>query len=128
MIMRLVHLLGLVAAAALLPASVSAEDGRIAASTKLQRCGDQTCLLIKGRRTDPTAAVLVQQHEVAVAGQRRWRVSLPLQTVQGWSAPFARSISIDIAGQDGGAGRAKLPIGAFGHTTDLAFLSVSSAH
>jgi hypothetical protein len=126
MMIRHVRALGLIGAVALMPVSVSAESGAIAASTRLHRCGDQTCLLIRGRRADPAASVLVQEHEVSVAGRRRWHVSLPLQTVQDWSPPFARSILVEIAGNDGGTGRAKLPIGVFGHTTDLAFLNVSA--
>lgn len=98
----------------------------MSASTRLHRCGDQTCLLISGRRTDPAAPVLVERHEVPVVGRRHWHVSLPLQTVRDWSAPFARSISVAVEGGDGRTVRAALPIGLFGRTTELASLNVSA--
>jgi hypothetical protein len=123
MMTHCVRALGLLAAAVLLPGSALAEDGSAAASTRLHRCGNQTCLLIQGKRSDSAAPVLVERHEVAVVGGRNWRVSLPLHTVRGWSRPSARSIAIDVAGK---AEQAALPIGVFGHPTDLAFLTVSA--
>ncbi len=51
---------------------------------------------------------------------------LPLQAVQQWSAPFARSISVFVGGKDGHTTQAALPIGVFGHTTELAFLDIGS--
>lgn len=125
MMTHCVRALGLLAAAAVLPGSASAADTSVAASTRLHRCGNQTCLLIQGRRTDPAAPILVEQHEVTAVGGRHWRVSLPLQTVRGWAQPSARSIAIDIAGEDGRSEQAALPIGVFARKTDLAFLTVS---
>ncbi|NIJ06675.1 hypothetical protein FHS31_000257 [Sphingomonas vulcanisoli] len=67
-------------------------------------------------------------HEVAVQGAHSWRVAVPLETVQVWSAPFARTISVQIGGAEGGEGKARLPIGLLGHIADLAFLDVSASH
>ncbi|MCX7284121.1 MAG: hypothetical protein NTX28_08755 [Novosphingobium sp.] len=70
--------------------------------------------------------MLIENHEVAVSGGKRWKVSLPLHTVRGWSAPAARSITVAVAGADRKQVQARLPVGVFGGTTKLAFLSVSA--
>lgn len=119
-------LLALMAASAIVPVSVSAAERDRAPQTKLERCGEQTCLRVSGRRADRSAPVLIEQHEVAVSGGKRWHVSLPLQTVRGWSAPAARTIAVEVAGNDRQQTQAVLPIGVFGNTSKLAFLSVSA--
>ena len=116
------------AAAALLASAVQAAPSRIGASTRLQRCGTETCLLVTGRRSDPAASVSLAGHEVRVQGARRWRASLPLDTVRRWSASFARSIAVQVAGPAGGEMRASLPIGLLGQEVDLAFLDVRARH
>jgi len=114
------------AAAVLLPTALAAAPSDIGAKTRLQRCGKDTCLLVTGRRSDASAPILIAGHDVAVEGKRRWRVALPLDTVRNWSAPFARSISVQIAGADDTAMKARLPTGLLGHVVDLAFLDVSA--
>lgn len=116
--------LGVIAATAFLAASASAASEDIDASVKLRRCGEQTCMRISGHRPDPAAPIWVEQHEVTAVGGRRWHVTLPLQVVRQWSAPAARSIAVAVGGQNGRATQAALPIGVFGHTTELAFLNV----
>lgn len=117
-------LVALLAAAALVPTSVGAREH--GPSTKLERCGTQTCLRISGRRDDPAATVLIEQHAVAVSGAKRWHVSLPLETVRSWSAPAARTILVETVGSERTQTKARLPIGVFGRTTELAFLSISA--
>ena len=43
------------------------------------------------------------------------------------SDPFARSISVQIAGTEAET-KARLPIGLLGHVVDLAYLDVSAPH
>ncbi|HQS68794.1 MAG: hypothetical protein B7Y36_18030 [Novosphingobium sp. 28-62-57] len=119
-------LLALMAAIAIAPVSASAADRDRAPRTKLERCGEQTCLRVTGHRADSAASVLIAQHEVAVTGGKSWRVSLPLQTVRAWSAPAARTIAVEVAGNDRRQMEAELPIGVFGNSAKLAFLSVSA--
>ncbi len=117
-------LLVLLVATAVVPASAQAKGA--VPSTKLERCGERTCLRISGHRDDPAATVLIEQREVAVSGKKRWHVSLPLQTVRNWSAPAARAIAVEIVGKDCTQMKAPLPIGVFGGNTNLAFLSISA--
>jgi hypothetical protein len=109
----------LAAAFAFAPAMASA-----APVTRLVDCGAATCLLVAGHRHDPAATVSINGHRVAVTGSRRWQALLPVATVRDWSEPYARSISVAVAGSSTGPADASLPIGLLGHVTDLAFLEV----
>jgi len=125
MMLGLCFRLGAFVAAALVSTAVSAAP--VDARTRLRHCGTDTCLLVTGRRADREAPVRIAGHDVAVRGRHAWRAELPLATVRLWSAPFARTIDVQVAGADGGATKARLPIGLLGHI-DLAFLDVSARH
>jgi hypothetical protein len=87
-------------------------------STRLVSCRSGSCLVVSGHRDSPSAAVLINGHAVAVEGARRWRISLPVETIRAWSEPLARSIevaTIDATTQDKTAAEADLPIGLLGH-------------
>jgi hypothetical protein len=88
--------------------------------TRLVKCGTGNCLKVSGQRAGKNDSVLINGHEVAAKGARRWHVSLPVDTVRTWSAPYARTISVTIAGATHAA---RLPIGMMGHA-DLAMLVV----
>ena len=89
-------------------------------STRLVKCGSESCLHVSGQRADKTSAVLINGREISAKGKQRWHVRLPVETVRAWSAPYARAIAVSVAGstQD-----VKLPIGMMGHG-DLAMLVV----
>lgn len=90
---------------------------------KLVSCGEESCLQIAGHRADPAATVSINGREVAVEGENRWRVRLPVATVRLWSAPNARTIEVSLG--DGEAGTSvDLPIGLLGTVTNLAALEV----
>jgi hypothetical protein len=92
--------------------------------TRLVDCGEATCLLVAGHRHDATAAVSINGHVVEAKGGRGWQALVPVATIREWSEPYARSISVAVAGSPAGAADASLPIGLLGHVTDLAFLEV----
>jgi hypothetical protein len=99
-----------------------------AASTKLVRCGEQSCLKISGHRDNPASTVSINGHEVPVKGGQGWRVRLPVETVREWSLPYARTIEVtfhDPESQRETIADADLPIGLLGHVTNLASLVVS---
>jgi hypothetical protein len=83
----------------------------------------EICVLISGHRDDPAAAVLIESHAMPVTGKRNWRTTVPVQTLRQWARPYARRITITIAGQHDPV-MADLPIGLLGHTTDLAALTI----
>lgn len=91
------------------------------ASTRLVECGEQSCLLVTGRRADASVPVSLNGHAVTVQGTRKWRVRVPVSTIRGWSQPNARTISVAVAGT---AQDARLPIGMLGHDQNLAMLVV----
>lgn len=95
--------------------------------TRLISCGAQSCLLVKGSRPDVRDAVAINGHAVPVKGGRSWRAILPVDTVRLWSAPYARKISVSVAGDRAApaeAAQVSLPIGMLGHSEDLAMLVV----
>lgn len=105
------------------PASAASD-----ASTKLIRCGRQSCLLVSGHRDDPSAVISINGQPVSVEGQRSWRISVPVDTVRQWSAPYAREIEVsfrDPGTQRESADIVDLPIGLLGNVTDLASLEIS---
>lgn len=125
---RGIRAIGSITAAVLLAGFVAAEPRPVEPSTWLTHCGGATCLMITGHRRDPAAPILVAGHRVMAQGGRTWRVAVPLSTIGEWSAPAARSISVEVAGQGGNVAQAVLPIGLLGHVTELALLDVSAPH
>ncbi|WP_254604925.1 hypothetical protein [Sphingomonas bacterium] len=121
-----IFVVGAIAAVGLSAGSLSAAPVRIAASARLAHCGEATCLLVTGRRADAAAPVSIAGHDIAVVGGRSWRVSLPLPVVQAWSAPAARTLSVEIGGDNGAKTDAALPIGLLGQITQLAYLDVNA--
>lgn len=90
--------------------------------TRLVDCETGSCLLVTGHRADAASAVRINGHTVAAQGARKWRVSLPVETLREWSAPHARTITVSVADTQT---QAILPIGLLGHVENLAFLTVS---
>lgn len=102
-------------------------------STKLVRCGSESCLMVTGHRSDPALIVSINDHVVPAEGDRRWRVVLPVETVRQWSSPHARTIDVSLrnpqvqAGtqaQDETIASADLPVGMLCHAVNLASLVV----
>lgn len=89
--------------------------------TKLVKCGAESCLLISGRRADAASAISVNGRVVAAEGARRWQVRLPVDTVRAWSAPYARTLTVSVAGAPRPA---RLPIGLLGRAENLAMVIV----
>lgn len=102
--------------AAAIAAPAAAADVR----TRLVDCKAGSCLLVTGDRADAGSTVRINGHDVVARGARKWRVSVPVDTVRAWSVPYARTITVSIAGSHI---QATLPIGLLGHQ-DLAFLAV----
>lgn len=92
-----------------------------APSAKLVNCGSESCLLVSGHRDEATSEVSINGHVVAAQGAHKWRLRLPVNTVRAWSEPYARTISVSVAGAEH---EADLPIGMLGHTSNLAMLVV----
>lgn len=92
-------------------------------STRLVPCGDESCLLITGHRTDAASTVYINGREVEVKGARKWRTRVPMKTVREWSSPFARTINVSVADASVDA---DLPIGLFAHIEDLAMLTITA--
>lgn len=98
-------------------------------STRLVRCGAESCLQISGKRDDPTAIVSVNGRAVPVEGGRSWRVELPVEQLREWSAPYARTVEIAMLDPEtelGTISSVDLPIGVLGGVTNLASLVVSA--
>ena len=108
---------------ALLSAALASSGSAAEPKTRVVACKAGSCLLVTGRRADGASLVNINGHAVAVEGSRKWRVSLPVDTVREWSAPYARTITVAV-GTDASA-EADLPIGLLGHAEDLAMLIVS---
>lgn len=113
-------LLGVTGIGAALSTPVSAADYL---NTKIVSCGEKSCLLVSGRRADANAQVALNGHAVTVEGDRKWRVRVPVDTVRAWSAPFAKTIVVSIAGV---SRKAKLPIGMLLGDEHLAMLTVTA--
>jgi hypothetical protein len=105
------------------PAMASTET-----NTRLVRCGDQSCLLIRGHREDPASIVSINGQAVSVEGGHGWRVRVPVDTVRQWSAPAAREIEVSLRDpetQRETTDSVDLPVGLLGNLTDLASLEIS---
>ncbi|CDO35148.1 hypothetical protein [Novosphingobium sp. KN65.2] len=89
--------------------------------TRLVDCEAGSCLLVTGRRGDAGSVVRINGHAVAAQGGRQWRVSLPVETLRDWSAPYARTITVSVADMPS---QATLPIGLLGHVNNLDHLVV----
>lgn len=113
------HLLTLGAVAAATLATSAIAQPR----TRLVNCAAGSCLLVTGYRDDPAAAVQINDRAVEVQGTRAWRATVPVETLREWSAPYARSITIAIADN---RTEAALPIGMFGGSERLAYLTVTA--
>lgn len=92
-----------------------------AAKTRLVTCGSESCLLISGKRADPSSPVSINGHAVETRGARNWRASVPVSTVRVWSVLHARTVSVTVAGA---SHEAELPVGMLGPKRDLAMLEV----
>lgn len=91
--------------------------------TRLVDCEAGSCLLVTGHRDDAASTVRINGHAVTAKGARKWRVSVPLETLRQWAAPYARTITVSVADTQT---EAILPIGLLGHAEDLAFLTISA--
>ncbi len=113
-------LVGAIAAGLLATPGLAAEP-----STKLVRCGEQSCLRVAGYRDDPTAIVWINGHAVTAEGERNWKVHLPVDVVREWSLPNARMIEVSIGDRDNpleAVARVDLPIGLLADEAVLASL------
>jgi len=96
-------------------------------STRLVRCGEESCLRVNGYRDDPASIVSINGRVVPVEGKRSWQVHLPVEVVRQWSAPYARTIEVSLQDPETQletAASVDLPIGLLGGV-DLASLVVS---
>jgi hypothetical protein len=120
--LRRIALAGVLVAATLASPALAGS----APSTKLVRCGEESCLRVSGKRADPAMTVSVNGRAVTAEGQRAWHVDLPVAVVREWSAPFAREIEVTLHDASGQASRSEvaLPIGLLGGATQLASLVV----
>ncbi|SMC51144.1 hypothetical protein [Novosphingobium sp. B1] len=90
-------------------------------TTRVVECGAQSCLKLSGKRADAAEAITLNGHGISVQGGRTWHARVPVRTVREWSAPYARSIEVGVAGQQR---EVPLPIGLLGQPTDLAMVVV----
>lgn len=90
-------------------------------TTRVVKCGAESCLQISGRRADATAPVSLNGHAVMAEGALKWRVRVPVRTVRAWSEPYARTIAVSVAEA---STETDLPIGLLGGTEKLAMLVV----
>lgn len=111
-------------AAAILTATTASAAPRIDARSRLEHCGSATCLLVTGHRADPTSPVMLAGHPVTVLGGRKWRASVPIETVRTWFPTRARVIAVRLGGVDGEEVAVPLPIGMLGSSIELASLEV----
>ncbi|WEK46429.1 MAG: hypothetical protein P0Y56_15690 [Candidatus Andeanibacterium colombiense] len=117
-------LVGAVVAASVPTSAMAASE----ASTRVVRCGSQSCLLISGHRDDPSAAVSIAGQAVAVEGKRGWKARVPVDTVRQWCGPYARTIEVSLRDpntQVETSDSVDLPLGLLGTLTDLAALEIS---
>jgi hypothetical protein len=117
-------LAGAIAAGSLASPAIAAPEP----SSKLVRCGEQSCLQVTGHRDDPTSIVRINGHAVSVEGERKWKASVPLEVVREWSAPNARTIEVSLGdpeGQPATIASVDLPIGLLANATTLAALVIN---
>lgn len=112
---------------ALLSLPPFAAAARPADATRIVRCDAGDCLLVRGHRASPEAAVRVNGHPVEVRGGTAWRAELPVETVRAWSTARARTLDVSVSEPDAAAARTmtlRLPVGMFARPTELASLVV----
>lgn len=116
--------MGLIASAAL--GAAHSAVARPLVSTRVVKCAEGDCLLVKGQRADPGAVVRINGHAVPASGARTWRARLPVETLRTWSEPYARTIAVSIGEASRGevTREADLPIGLLGHSANLAMITV----
>ncbi|WP_420138985.1 hypothetical protein [Sphingomonas sp.] len=96
------------------------------AKVRVVNCGSQDCLLVRGHRASPNAAIRINDHPVEAQGRHTWQVRLPIDTVRDWSAPFARTLSVAVI-ESPATARAeavRLPVGLLSQNLELASLVV----
>lgn len=103
------------------PAYAAPAHAGNAPKTRLVDCGAQSCLLVTGQRADVSQKVSINGHIVETTGVRKWRARVPVATVRGWSAPYARTVTVAVSDVSYDA---RLPVGMLGQPSDLAMLVV----
>ncbi len=96
-------------------------------STRLVRCGSQSCLQVSGYRADAASAVRINGRLVHVDGENGWKTRLPLETLRKWTAPQARTIRVslhDASDRARSVEHVDLPIGLLGNSDNLGALQV----
>jgi hypothetical protein len=97
------------------------------ATARLVSCDAGSCVLVRGHRAVSDAEVRINDRVVDAEGGRSWRVSLPVATVQEWSAPLARTLRVSVSDRAESAVQTeavRLPVGLLGHDQELAYLVV----
>jgi hypothetical protein len=97
-------------------------------STRLVRCGEESCVRVAGYRTDPSSAVRINGRTVSVEGKRSWKIDLPVDVIREWSEPNARTISVsfsDTFSQFEETSIASLPIGLLSDASIISSIEFS---
>jgi len=97
-------------------------------STRLVRCGEESCVRVAGYRADPSSAVKINGRTVSVEGKRSWKVDLPVDVVREWSQPNARTIAVsfsDTLNQFEETSTAILPIGLLADASIISSIEFS---
>ncbi len=98
-----------------------------APQARLIHCGDNTCLRISGHRPRSAVAVRIGGQDLAVAGGRTWRVTVPLTIARAWPTSSGYALTLTLADpQAGTEGKeaVALPPGALGPRVELASLVI----
>jgi hypothetical protein len=106
------------------PASAAAPP-----QARLVHCGGGTCLRLSGRRSHAAVAIRVAGHDLAVAGGRSWRATVPIETARGWANAHGDRLTLTLADMRTGtetADTVTMPPGALGRRVELATLMVSA--
>ena len=107
--------------------SFSAAPGALTAVIGPNGSGKSTLMKAICRDIAYDGDVSINGQEVAVEGKYDWRVRVPVETVRGWSAPYARTIEVSLRDpqtQLDATADVDLPIGLLGTLTDLAALEI----
>ena len=111
----------------LLPLPALAKD---APETRLVSCGEQSCLMISGRRDHAGQSVSVNGVEIPSNGTDKWRVVLPIETVRALCEPRARTVEVTITDSISGRAavrEARLPVGLLGDSSLLDSIEVTAS-
>lgn len=98
-----------------------------APKARLVHCNAQTCLRISGHRSHSAVMVRVAGRDLAVRGNRSWRVTLPLATARDLAGGAGDTLVVTLADARTGAESTEvvlLPPGALGKRIELAALIV----